>query len=264
MKEETMSRHENWNIAFSLNAQKAAWLMDRLRADVDPRTFAGEDARILDLGCGCGEETFLLAELFPRAEIIGLDISGPNIAHGVREAARRGLNPRVSFLCGDYRDVCFPQEFFELIVADSVLHLIPAGQTDMMTKIAGELRPGGQLAFSIPKPSAFNSLLSAVRTVLRQCRAGWTDRLVLAVARLLHRSEVGDEQLQERVHYMYITPTLWGSAGFHTRLNAQLGLTCEAVRPYPHASLGQFQQAFWVYRKAGPGIGGIRPTPKAA
>ncbi|HEX9290463.1 MAG TPA: class I SAM-dependent methyltransferase, partial [Anaeromyxobacteraceae bacterium] len=33
-----------------------------------------EDARILDAGCGPGEATSRLAELFPRATVLGVDI----------------------------------------------------------------------------------------------------------------------------------------------------------------------------------------------
>ena len=256
-----MAGHTDWNLAFSLNARKAAWLIERLRADVAPHVSTGAGVRILDLGCGCGEETFLLAELFPQAEVIGLDISAPNIAQGEHEALRRGLSKRVWFVCADYRSAAFPREHFDLVVADGVLHLIPPGEPDVMTKIAAELRPGGQFAFGIPRISPFNHALWLVRSLLRRLRAKWTDRLVLSVARLLHRGEVCEEYLWERVHYMYITPTLWGSRTLEARLAGDLGLTSECLRPYPHASLGQFQHGFWVYSKPG---GEYPATSKAA
>jgi ubiquinone/menaquinone biosynthesis C-methylase UbiE len=59
-----------------------------------------EDARILDLCCGTGLSTQAIADVYPRAEIVGLDAS-----EGMLEVARRKtIARRVAFVLGDAMD----------------------------------------------------------------------------------------------------------------------------------------------------------------
>ena len=246
-----MPVEENWNIVFSQNAERDKWFLERLRTDVAPRMDLRRPLRILNLGCGCGEGSFLLAALFPQAQVAGLDISEANIARGRRALHARQLH-RVSFDCGDYSKIRFPNEHFDLIVADSVLHFIPDAARNIMPKIAGELAPGGHLVFSIPDDGLFNRLLWLVRSILRQYRSSITDRLILGIAKIVHGKRASDAFLRERINYMYITPSLWFSKRLRLELCQNLGLVNVRNRRYPHSSPGQFQHRLCIFSKPAP------------
>jgi SAM-dependent methyltransferase len=49
------------------------------------------DAAILEIGCGQGEFTLMLAETFPQADVRGIDNSAEGIERAVRSARTRGL-----------------------------------------------------------------------------------------------------------------------------------------------------------------------------
>lgn len=61
------------------------------------RYFRNDNPIILELGCGKGEYTVQLAEMFPDVNFIGVDIKGARMWTGATEALRKGLK-NVAFL----------------------------------------------------------------------------------------------------------------------------------------------------------------------
>jgi 2-polyprenyl-3-methyl-5-hydroxy-6-metoxy-1,4-benzoquinol methylase len=243
-----MTAEENWNTVFSQNPERVNWILECIKTDVVPQIDSFRPMRILNLGCGYGEGSFRLAEQFPQAQVFGLDISEASIARGRRELQVRQLH-RVSFDCGDYSKTRFPNEHFDLIVADSVLHFIPDAEREIIPKIAGELAPGGHLVFSIPDKCLFNRLLWIARSILRNCRSSLTDQLVLAIAKVAHRKSASDAFLRERINYMYTIPSIWFSKRLRFSLCADQGLVNVRERRYPHSSLGQFRHRLCILSK---------------
>ena len=100
--------------------------------------------RILEVGCGTGVFTDLLARRFPEAGIHGIDISERMAA----EARRRFQgNGRLGFEAADalaFRS----QERFDLIASNASLHWIRPLDAGLRN-LADHLAPGGVLAFSI-------------------------------------------------------------------------------------------------------------------
>src|SRR5262245_30880992 len=89
--------------------------------------FAGyplrQGARILDVGCGTGELERPLAELFPSAEIVGVDLDA---AHLERARARcAGLEKQVRFETGDALSLRYPDGAFDLVVSRHLVQAIP-------------------------------------------------------------------------------------------------------------------------------------------
>jgi SAM-dependent methyltransferase len=76
--------------------------------------------RILDLGCGPGSETLGLKELFPEAEIHGLDLSAPFMRFAHAWAEEQGVEAH--FRQADARDTGYPDGYFDLIVSHIVFH----------------------------------------------------------------------------------------------------------------------------------------------
>jgi trans-aconitate 2-methyltransferase len=113
----------------------------RPAADLLARVQPGARLRIVDLGCGPGNSTALLAERYPKASIVGLDSSSDMLA-----AARTRL-PAVEFRQGDIAEWSDPSA--DLVFANAALQWVP-GHIEVMRRLAAELPTHGCLAAQAP------------------------------------------------------------------------------------------------------------------
>jgi len=91
--------------------------------------------RVFDLGCGGGPMDFGLKRHF---EIVGVDLS-----EAMLELAR-GLNPEVTYLCGDLRDPPTDELFDAVYISDAVNHLLSEADLRRAFRAAYDhLKPGG-------------------------------------------------------------------------------------------------------------------------
>jgi ubiquinone/menaquinone biosynthesis C-methylase UbiE len=81
------------------------------------------DARILDAGCGTGEAASRLAELFPEAQVLGVDIIDDHLELARSRYAH--LAPRLTFEHQNLFDLNALDHSFDLTVCRHVLHSIP-------------------------------------------------------------------------------------------------------------------------------------------
>jgi 2-polyprenyl-3-methyl-5-hydroxy-6-metoxy-1,4-benzoquinol methylase len=200
---------------------------------------------ILDLGCGDGSSTMRLAKLVSESQVIGIDLSPANIAlanHRLSDEVRH-----IEFRACDYAKTS--QEPVDVIVADTVLHLIEMPRVELFQKIGSELRDGGRLIFSGPKRCAFNKCLTLLRRMCLMFRSRVTDRLIQFVAHQLHGQKHDEAFLRERIEYMYINPRFFLSREFEQVLRTQCGLQLSAREQYPHTSMGQMRHEVWVCEK---------------
>jgi len=79
--------------------------------------------RILDAGCGTGEASSRLAELFPRAEILGVDIIDAHLEFARQRHAHFGS--RLTFEHQSIYELRAAEQTFDLVVCRHVLHSIP-------------------------------------------------------------------------------------------------------------------------------------------
>jgi ubiquinone/menaquinone biosynthesis C-methylase UbiE len=100
------------------------------------------DARILDAGCGTGEGSSRLAELFPRAHVLGVDIVDPHL--DLARSRYAGLATRLSFEHQSIFELRLPDHTFDLTVCRHVLHSIPYADR-VLAELARFTRPGGYL-----------------------------------------------------------------------------------------------------------------------
>jgi ubiquinone/menaquinone biosynthesis C-methylase UbiE len=102
------------------------------------------EPRILDAGCGTGEIASRLAELFPQARVLGVDI----IDHHLDLARSRyaSLAPRLTFEHQSIYGLEANDRSFDLTVCRHVLHSIPHPDR-VIAELARVTRPGGYLHF---------------------------------------------------------------------------------------------------------------------
>ena len=103
---------------------------------------AAPPCRALDLGTGTGVVALALAERYPEAEVVGIDLSP-----GMIEEARRKLPPelarRVRFEVGDASGLACPDADFELVVLSNMIPF-----ADELARITA---PGGTLVLSFSR-----------------------------------------------------------------------------------------------------------------
>ena len=140
-----------------------------LLARVDSaRGDAGAPAYVVDLGCGPGQLTRLLADRWPSATVQGID-SSPDMIESAQEHAISG---RLDFAVGDIA-AWEADRPVDVLVANAALHWVP-GHVDLLPRFASALAPGGVLAFQVP-----DNFTEPSHTLLRDLRLSerWRDRL---------------------------------------------------------------------------------------
>jgi len=110
--------------------------------DLIARIGAAAPSSVVDLGCGPGNLTALLARRWPDADVSGVDNSPEMIA------AARAAAPGPRFEIGDVRD-WRPDRAPDVITCNAVLQWVP-GHDDLVVSWADALAPGGWLAFQLP------------------------------------------------------------------------------------------------------------------
>jgi trans-aconitate 2-methyltransferase len=132
------------------------------------RRDAGDPSYVVDLGCGPGQLTRLLADRWPGAAVRGVD-SSPEMVESAQEHAVSG---RLDFVAGDLAS-WQPDRPVDVLIAHAALHWVP-GHVDLFPRFAAALTPGGVFAFQVPdnftEPS--HTLLVDLRRSPR-----WRDRL---------------------------------------------------------------------------------------
>jgi SAM-dependent methyltransferase len=113
-----------------------------LRALLPP--LAGRD--VVDLGCGYGWFSRFAAEAGAR-RVLGLDVSARMLAR----AREINAHPAVEYVPADLRDVALPAAMFDLAYSSLAFHYV-ADLGGLLRRIAGALRPGGTLVFSVEHP----------------------------------------------------------------------------------------------------------------
>ena len=131
----------------------------------------------VDLGCGPGNSTELIAKRYPHAEVLGIDSSADMTAK-----AKERL-PGCEFAVADI-DVWQPQRNADLLYANAVMQWLP-DHGRLFPRLVGFLSAGGSLAIQMP-----DNLQEATHVAMREVAADarWATRVTQADAT---RSEIG-------------------------------------------------------------------------
>lgn len=100
------------------------------------------EARILDAGCGTGEVASRLAELFPRASVLGIDIVDKHL--DLARSRYASLAPRLTFEHQSVFELKAADRTFDLVACRHVIHSIPHPER-VIAELARVTRGGGYL-----------------------------------------------------------------------------------------------------------------------
>jgi trans-aconitate 2-methyltransferase len=158
----------DWNPA--LYGRYAA---DRERPALDllARVPIDRPARVVDLGCGAGASTALLAARWPESHLCGIDSSPAMLAE-----ARKAL-PRVEFAEGDIQDWS-PRKPFDLVFSNATLQWIE-DHTRLRPRLFDAVAGGGALAVQMPRNFDAPSHRLMAETA---AQAPWREKLAGVVA----------------------------------------------------------------------------------
>jgi len=132
MCDESMAR----NLAFQA---QAIWPQEQALFD---RYALSGAVRVLDLGCGTGEITRRLADRYPQAQLLGVDILESNLE--IAQRASTAFAGRIEYSVGDAFALQFPDAYFDLVVCRHMSQAVP-DFAHVLDEIGRVLKPGGWL-----------------------------------------------------------------------------------------------------------------------
>ncbi len=110
--------------------------------DLLARVAAETPARVVDLGCGPGNLTALLAERWPGADVLGVDSSPEMVAQAAATV------PSLRFVEGDLR-TWEPAGPVDVLFSNATYQWVP-DHLDLLPRLVGHVAPGGWLALQVP------------------------------------------------------------------------------------------------------------------
>lgn len=210
--------------------------IDRHVAWIHAELLGGEDARILDLGCGPGLYTQRLARL--GHPCVGVDFSPASVAYARAQAEAEGLP--CTYLEQDLRDGGELGEGFGLaMMLEGEINAFRRSEArDILTRARQALVPGGRLLLAASALSAFEQDEPVVRA--------W------------HTEMSG---LFCEGPHLYLTETFWdGARRTHTTRYLIVDAASGEVTAYAHSNQGYDRQEY-AHLLTECGFGALRLLP---
>lgn len=218
-------------------------------------------ARVVDLGCGTGELTALMAERLGAGDVLGIDRSPAML-----ERAAAHADGRLRFEQGDIADFDGPEA--DLVVANASLQWLPDHRA-ALSRWASALGPGGELAVQVPAnvdhPSHTSAVDVAGEAPFAEAFGDWSPadpvRSVLspaAYAELLYELGFGEQHVRLQVygHVLESTDEVveWLKGTSLTRFAARLSddlydQFVERYRARVVAALGRRSPYFYAFQR---------------
>ncbi len=149
-------------------AKRNARIARSFVAALERAGFAG--GRVLDAGTGAGDIAVALARAFPRAEVVGLDLSEPLLELARASAETASLHGRVSFKRGDVQDMPFEDDSFDVVVSLNTWHVID-DPVAMLNEAERVLAPSGIAMIADIRRCWLGHLIPAFKTAYTPAEA---------------------------------------------------------------------------------------------
>jgi trans-aconitate 2-methyltransferase len=179
---------------------------ERTRPAIDliARIPLAEASTIVDLGCGAGNVSRLLAARWPGATITGVDSSAAMLAQA---RAATEAEPRYRWQQRDL-GAWQPEVAVDLVFSNAALHWLD-GHAALLPRIFAAVRPGGALAVQMPANFDAPSHTALAATVLDE---RWRERLA---ARLRPRPVARADEYYEWLAPRASTVDVWSTEYLH-------------------------------------------------
>ena len=117
--------------------------------------------RVLDLGCGDGTNTVMIADLLPDGKVVGIDAS-----RGMIEAARPKAKDNLKFMLMDIDEMSFSEEF-DIIYSNATLHWIK-DHVRLLKNVYTALRNGGLVRFNFAGDGNCSHFFKVIRKAMEK------------------------------------------------------------------------------------------------
>ena len=121
------------------------WLQRREVANLRRLSPLPSGLTILDLGCGRGVETALIASVFKPGRLVAFDLD-PRQVHEARRRLLRDGAGDAALLLADASRLPFADARFDAVVEIAVIHHVPEWRS-ALREVARVLKPGGSFHF---------------------------------------------------------------------------------------------------------------------
>ena len=124
-----------------------------------------KNMKILDLGCGTGYLSALLADsVGPAGKVVAVD----PIKSRLELAKKQYSRPNLVFL--EANDATFPEDQYDLVFSNYVLHWIE-NKNALLKRVYQNLKPGGQFAFGVcpHQPTIVDQMDDLMGPEMKQC-----------------------------------------------------------------------------------------------
>lgn len=145
-----------WNAA---EYAKMSDLQKAMAAEVLPQLDLAGDEQVLDVGCGDGKISALIASRLPRGAVTGIDPSHQMIAFATAHFAAR-THPNLRFDVADVRTLPF-HDAFDLVTSFNALHWVP-DQDAALRAIRSAMKADGRARLRLVTAGDRRSLESIV------------------------------------------------------------------------------------------------------
>lgn len=125
--------------------------IDRWRKELVVEMNLSGNQKVLEVGCGTGKLTRLIAKALPEGEIMGIDCTQKMINQARTKLSNR-YKPRVSFSTGKGEDLNFPDSHFDLATSAFTLRNVENIEK-VLIEMKRVVKPGGKIfSLELAKP----------------------------------------------------------------------------------------------------------------
>jgi cyclopropane fatty-acyl-phospholipid synthase-like methyltransferase len=107
------------------------------------------DSRVLEIGCGVGPLTQLLAEALPQGSVLGTDLSPKSVAAAEERLASLG---NVELVVGDVLEVDIEERFDVVVLPDVIEHIPLESHDALFGRVASWVKADGFVLAHYPNP----------------------------------------------------------------------------------------------------------------
>ncbi len=120
---------------------------------------------VLDIGCGDGRLTAIVAEKAKNSSVLGIDNSKSMIGHAKNEF-KGGKYKNLAFMTKDARRISFKNEF-DLILSNSCLHWV-IDHRSLLKRIKKALKPNGKIFIQMGGKGNAQMMVNNVNEIIRK------------------------------------------------------------------------------------------------